>query len=215
MDWEAGMSVGKRWPEYVISVGTILAAIAAAVAAGATAWQASVARDTERRQLRAYVFMNGLSVQAMGHQNDEVVWVPKARWRNSGATPTRDLKIFSSVGSQYANGPFAAEITSYPLTLGPADEALIRGGAAVPSSRIQSFRATGLAVYRDAFGHYRITMACRGGGLIKREDLNAAKLGDTLELDSLSCGEGYCADEDCKPYRDQIGDRAPTSAFDP
>ncbi len=147
--------------------------------------------------------------------NGEIGWVVEAVWRNSGATPTRGLKIFSSVGGTFAKGPSVALGDTPSLALGPGDEEFVFGGGSIPTSRLQFFVARGIAVYRDAFGHDRVTMACRTANLFDPETLKDVKAGETFTLHSRPCGVDSCADEDCAAYRDQIGDKVPAAAYQP
>jgi hypothetical protein len=207
---------GRHWLDYATAGLAMVAAIAAAAAAGLSAWQGSISSDTERRQLRAYVDMNRIVIDAVSRQSDgEISWMTEAVWRNSGATPTRGLKIFSDVGAKYSKGPMMSFGDTPSLALGPGDEEFVIGALGVPTSRIQSFVAKGIAVYRDAFGHDRVTMACRTANLFDPETLKDAKAGDTFTLHSRPCGVDSCADEDCAAYREQIGDKAPVAAYRP
>jgi hypothetical protein len=206
---------GKHLLDYITAAFAFAAAVGGVWAVIAATRQASIAGDTERRQLRAYVYMYGITIEAMRRMDDgDIMWQTEASWRNSGATPTRGLKVLSKVGARYAKGETISLSNPFPLSLGPGDQALVFG-ANVQTSKISSFTAEGIAVYRDAFGHDRVTMACRSANAFNREDLNEAKVGDKIQLDSLPCGNENCADEDCKSYRDLIGDSAPTSAYDP
>jgi hypothetical protein len=206
---------GRHWLDYATAGLAMVAAIAAAAAAGFSAWQASITRDSEKRQLRAYVDMNRIVIDAVSRQPDgEIGWVVEAVWRNSGATPTRGLKVFSNVGAAYAKGPKLSLTDTPSLALGPGDEEFVFGGS-VPTNQVQSFIARGIAIYRDAFGHDRVTMACRTANLFDPETLKDAKVGETVTLHSRPCGVDNCADEDCAEYRDQIGDKVPATAYRP
>ena len=199
----------------------MVAAIAAAggAAAGFSAWQASISSDTERRQLRAYVDMNRMVIDAVSRlPNGEIGWVVEAVWRNSGATPTRGLKIFSSVGGTFAKGPSVAlGDTPFRLPLDQAMKSLSSAGAAYQPVELQSFVARGIAVYRDAFGHDRVTMACRTANLFDPETLKDVKAGGDVQRSGSRTPSGVdsCADEDCAAYRDQIGDKVPAAAYQP
>jgi hypothetical protein len=205
----------KHWLDYATAVFAFVAAVAACVAAGMASHQNSIASDSERRQLRAYVSMVAISLEAGRHNGGEMVWNTEAVWRNSGATPARGLQVFSNIAATYAKGPTLSTSGPEPiLDLAPHDEAFI-WGSSVPTSKIQSFVARGVAVYRDAFGHDRVTLACRTANLFDPEVLNTVKAGDKVTLNSRPCGADSCADEDCKAFRDKIGDKAPASAYEP
>jgi hypothetical protein len=45
----------RHWLEYTAVIAVSAAAVVSAVTAGVGIWQASIASDTEKRQLRAYV----------------------------------------------------------------------------------------------------------------------------------------------------------------
>jgi hypothetical protein len=203
----------KHWLDYL----TLILAFAAAIAASFNAWhQSRIASDTEQRQLRAYVSMAGIQVEAQGRdEHGELMWMVEAVWRNSGATPARDLRVHSDAGATYVRGPSVSMQLMQFLDLAPHNEAFVFGGGSVPTSRLQSALAKGIAVYRDAFGHDRVTMSCRTAVLFDKEILKDYKGGQTFMLNSRPCGVDSCADEDCKAFRDTIGDKAPASAYEP
>jgi hypothetical protein len=209
------MSDRKHPLDYATAFFALVAAVAACVAAGIASCQNSIAGDSERRQLRAYVSMVGINLEAQA-RNDrgEIGWITEAVWRNSGATPARGLRVFSDISATYAKGPTLSITGPEPTDLAPHDEAFIIG-AGVSTSKTQSFVARGIAVYRDAFGHDRVTLACRTANLFDPEMLNTAKVGEKVTLNSRPCGADSCADEDCKAFRDKIGDKAPASAYEP
>jgi len=183
----------------IFSGCAFLAAVAAAVFTG---YQASIAHDTEKRQLRAYVGMSAVSIEAVAMLNGEIMWNVEAIWRNSGVTPARHLITYANSTARLKGGSSVGVAGAFPMTLGPKDEMPTEGGSA-SSSNMSDFIVRGVAIYKDAFGHDRVTAACRqaeGAG----RDFSSAKIGDVIRLQSVSCGEGNCADEDCEPYDGQI-----------
>jgi hypothetical protein len=94
---------GRKLEKFAVLVAA-LAAFASAGAAGTGAWQASIASDTEKRQLRAYVGVESLKVECPSCNDANyvaVIPVPGAiikdfilvTVRNSGTTPARKLKV--------------------------------------------------------------------------------------------------------------------------
>jgi hypothetical protein len=80
----------KHWLDYATGVFAFIAAIGAILAAIFSGWQAWIASDTERRQLRAYVSFSTTNPIKM--TSSEVTMVID----NFGETPAKDVQIWSS-----------------------------------------------------------------------------------------------------------------------
>lgn len=71
--------------------------------------QIELARDTAQRQLRAFVYASGIEEFPEFYANNPTLihWRVRPVWKNSGSTPTRNLRLFSD-----------CEITTSPLPPG-------------------------------------------------------------------------------------------------
>jgi len=188
--------------ETATKVATVVIAVLAFLAA---AWQGFITNDTEKRQLRAYVYMSGISLEAID-TNGTTSWFIKPIWRNAGLTPTRNMTIISRVitygkiqGGWGSMGP----VTS-PAVLGPKEETVVEITGDAISSDIGDFQARGVAAYRDVFGHWRVTLSCRAA-FVFNKDLTKPAVGTVMKIDSQPCSDDNCADEECAPYRTNLG----------
>jgi hypothetical protein len=93
---------------------TLVAAVGACIAAGAALWQARVARDTEYRQLRAYLSVSHTPMALDGSDARVSISV-----RHSGATPAYNVRIDTAalVGKYSLNDDYLGD----PVTMGGAD----------------------------------------------------------------------------------------------
>jgi hypothetical protein len=92
---EKGRESGdKHWLDKLAVALSGAAFLAAAVAAGFTGYQAWVARDTEKRQLRAYVSRDEPEIFPLADASGGVLeWKILPKWANHGGTPTRNLTV--------------------------------------------------------------------------------------------------------------------------
>jgi hypothetical protein len=96
LDWSEGggeMRRSEMLPKSLRAFGaanwiTSIAAIGACIAAGAALWQASISRDTEFRQLRAYLYVSHGQLNQTANSAGAEISV-----KHSGATPAYNIKI--------------------------------------------------------------------------------------------------------------------------
>jgi hypothetical protein len=161
----------RHWIEYAAVAAASLAALAATVTVGLVSWQAAISRDTERRQLRAYVGITPADVEASGDQYTFTI-VRK----NYGLTPAYNMLIVQFQDVIHIGAPvpmivpsnLQQGITDTP-TLFPSMEVPyhIRGN---PLSKQQSDLVRdgkeyqliyyGILWYDDAFGAKHYTRFC-------------------------------------------------------
>lgn len=72
----------------------ILALVIASIAAVSSAWQGFVARDTEEKQLRAYVSARANHIYAF---SDKIPVEIKVALQNHGDTPANDIKVTANI----------------------------------------------------------------------------------------------------------------------
>ena len=77
----------KHWLEYATFGGVFVAAIAAVAAAGFTWYQASIAKDTAKQQLRGYLVIGSNDIPKLAESIQPFV---KVAIQNMGQTPTYD-----------------------------------------------------------------------------------------------------------------------------
>jgi hypothetical protein len=96
------------------SLIALVAAIGACIAAGAAWWQAHISRDTEYRQLRAYLSVSHSPMTLDGSDARVLISV-----KHSGATPAYNVRVdvTATVGSYLLNDEYLGD----PTTMGGAD----------------------------------------------------------------------------------------------
>lgn len=99
-DTVVGIVVGA-----VGGLATIAAAIAALVAASAARDSVSVAQETAKRQLRAYINMTDWNIRPKVQNGIVVAWLVNIKWRNEGATPTRVMMSGVGMGALLGSLP--------------------------------------------------------------------------------------------------------------
>ena len=93
--WKAADAASdSAWWAWVAAVSTIISTAAVLVAIGLTYQANAIARDTAKRELRAYVFPSGLTLDWQislkdGAQSAKIA----VKMANSGGSPTRNLQI--------------------------------------------------------------------------------------------------------------------------
>jgi len=172
----------RHWLDHATVVAAAAAALAAAAAAGAGAWQASIAnqqlavsKDSEQKQLRAYVGITPQGIENFGTP-DQVLTATR---KNYGATPAYDMFISpgdvhiqmlhqndpipSIVGINYPP-PGIGAFTLFPgmeipyyfraNSLSPKQDALVEEG--------NEFKIVyyGILYYRDTFSDPHYTRFC-------------------------------------------------------
>jgi hypothetical protein len=170
----------RHWLDNLAVIAAGGAAVAAAVAAGVGAWQAYVGRDTEKRQLRAYVSIAQHGIENFGQPNQ----VSRTIRKNYGLTPAYDLVPAQAAIDVIRIGatlPYTFNINPPPpqggYTLFPTAEAPfeIRGHTlsqqqiALAKAGIEYQMAVwGIFYYRDAFDTSHYTRFC---WLFRGEDM--------------------------------------------
>jgi hypothetical protein len=71
---------------------TGISLVTVAIALGLTIQSNLIARDTARRQLRAYVGLDAITAIPVVNLDGDQVWKIQATWRNAGATPALKLR---------------------------------------------------------------------------------------------------------------------------
>jgi hypothetical protein len=101
----SGNGVSRRLETW----GALLAAIAACIAAAAALWQASISRDTEFRQLRAYLYVSHDRLQQSGSAASVPISI-----KHSGATPAYNVRVdtVALVGRYLLNEDYLGDPTS-------------------------------------------------------------------------------------------------------
>jgi hypothetical protein len=198
----------KDWLDYFVAFFAFIASLGAIAAALVASYQGWVARDTEKRQLRAYVFLESVKTASI----DDDAGADQNRglsatiiFKNFGQTPAYNVRHSSSL--KCADYPPAATVFTrdrekHPITvdtLGPQGGAqnVIQSseGSMSAIERKQLMKAQTKAIYvfgkidyEDAFGVRRCTsyrfMVGGDSGLLG---------GDMLRMDS-----GNEADTDCE-----------------
>jgi hypothetical protein len=108
----------------------LVVAVLALVTAGFAAWfasdQVSVARDTEHRQLRAYIFVTQAGTTGLSTTKPTEAHVVI---RNSGQTPAYDLSIRAGVWLREfpLAGPLPQQTATARIPLGPGSDYKLEG----------------------------------------------------------------------------------------
>ena len=84
----------KHWLDYATFTAAVVAAIVASFAAGFTGWQAWIAKDTAKRQLRGYLVIGSNDIPKLAEGIQPFV---KATIENMGQTPTYDGAWISGI----------------------------------------------------------------------------------------------------------------------
>jgi hypothetical protein len=195
----------KDWLDYVVAFFAFVASLGAIAAALVASYQGWVARDTEKRQLRAYVFLESIRTAGMSEDSARDLSATIV-FKNFGQTPAYNVRHTSSL--KFADYPppmtvFDYDATKRPIpvdTLGPQGGArnVVRSTETdlmSGSERKQLMKAQTKAIYvfgtisyEDAFGVKRCTSyRFMAGGDSEILD------GDMLRMDS-----GNEADRDCE-----------------
>jgi hypothetical protein len=163
----------KDWLDYMVAFFAFVASLGAIAAALVASYQGWVARDTEKRQLRAYVFLESVQAASMdGDTNRDLS--ATVVFKNFGQTPPYNVEHRSKL--KFADYPPSGTVFAYdherpPITvdtLGPQGGArnVIRPSEAglSMSERRRLMKAHAKAIYvfgkidyEDAFGVRRCT----------------------------------------------------------
>jgi hypothetical protein len=161
----------RHWLEYAAVVAASLAALATTAMVFLVAWQAGISRDTERRQLRAYIGITPGDVENFGDRDKQILRIIR---KNYGLTPAYDVitGLFHDVIR--INGPIPTPISgvqgpSNTPTLFPSMEApFYWRGTPLSQQQVDLIRNGkeyqlvfwGMVTYTDAFGAKHFTRFC-------------------------------------------------------
>jgi hypothetical protein len=204
-------SQGKHWLDKLAVALSGCAFLAAGVAAGFTGYQACIARDTEHRQLQAFITANKIQVITYGAKlQGQPEWVISAIIENTGNTPTRNLKLSSTTGIGPSK-PFVIQdnfhwnddsaLKGIGL-IGPKSEVFGPGYltgagdlAEISAGRMRVEMA-GVATYEDIFGASHRTEFCFAVALPPVEYLSYP-IGQAIRSTPSFCPRHNCADDEC------------------
>lgn len=176
--------------------------------------QVKVSRDTEERQLRAYVIVNKVQAITYGGREDGIngpLWALYPIIENTGATPTKELLIqgLEVLGTKeqwfaMKNFPWRdpSGITGKHAVLGPKDETLGTGSYTGATDLDQMSRGilrsemSGLVTYHDVFGHRHRTEYCMALTFPRADYANYA-IGQAIRSNGTPCPQHNCTDEEC------------------
>lgn len=180
----------------------ISAAVIALLAFFATFWQAWIARDAEKRSLRAYVSSDEPVVQGTPDPAGTIVsWEIVPKWANHGSTPTRNAIVTLQCLSISAEGNISAEATKAaprPRNISPAHP-IAPGSCVLTAAQLavsikggirQGARST--VDYLDVFGEHHHSEQCFTVEFLGDPARNADPLRATVQC------ERNCEDEECK-----------------
>jgi hypothetical protein len=163
----------RRWTKInaIASCGAVIVAI---VAAGIFLRQWDVARDTEQRQLRAYLSPRKTVFFFFDRPNSisgDLSWRIAPTWENSGDTPATNVSIYTIYT---IHDSFAAELPPYFTKVAPTNlpfaphelervssKMLALGTIRRILLKTAEFKIHGLATYDDVFHKHHVTMFCR------------------------------------------------------
>lgn len=192
-----------RTPANKVHNWTELSAVAIAIFAFvATAWQAWIARDAEKRSLRAYVSYDDPLVTPVTDTNGVIAeWKLSPEWVNHCSTPTRGLT--SSIQCVTVRKDTYAIVLASSATLSPLEIAPTRkeysGICSVTTSDIESRLKIGITNgikssvdYCDVFGERHHSEQC------VTIDFNGDPKHNLKSQRSINfCGRN-CEDEECE-----------------
>jgi hypothetical protein len=163
----------RNWLEYVAVIAASAAVLVTAITAGVGIWQAIIASDTEKRQLRAYVGILPGDIENLGDREKQVYALTR---KNYGLTPAYDLAVISFGQSVIQRNQPIVTVSQQPppdirgtVTLFPSAELPFRiKGVAVAQDQVDrlmkgddmQFVYFGTVQYRDAFDQRHLTYFC-------------------------------------------------------
>ncbi len=173
--------------------------------------QRRIAADTERQQLRAYVFTKpGIVLNAV--PNDPKAINVEVIWKNTGITQTRNLSIYTSFGGFTAlpngfrfraigpDGKLIPDPRPVHNVLGPADEIPSKDTIIHPKD-VDALAAANAHLYIWGWARYgdvfdvkarHLTRFCREVIAVEKN-----KAGFITHVTSRSCDIGNCAEDEC------------------
>lgn len=96
--WKAADAASdSAWWAWAAGLSAIISTVAVLVAIGLTYQANQIARDTAKRQLRAYVFLNRLICrEELDGEGKPGLYSFIAEWKNFGQTPAQNVKVFAN-----------------------------------------------------------------------------------------------------------------------
>jgi hypothetical protein len=216
----------KDWLDYAVGFFAFVASVGAIGAAVVASYQGWVARDTEKRQLRAYVFLESVHVT---DTKDKITGDDPNRglsatiiFKNFGQTPAYNVWHLSSLKVADFPAPstvFVRDPAKRPIpmdTLGPQggtqsvvqpsepDSASGAEGKQQLGSQSRAIYVFGKIDYEDAFGVKRCTryrFMVGGNAGLRGSDALRVDTGNMLRMDAVSMQRmetGNEADKDCE-----------------
>jgi hypothetical protein len=175
-DSEKGRERGeKHWLDKLAVALSGAAFLAAAVAACFTGYQAWVARDTEKRQLRAYVSRDEPEIFPLP---DASGWKILPKWANHGGTPTRNLTVaLRCISVHKDTGATSGESGEQPPSqrIISATQTTSGGACSLSASQVNANFKNGLlngarstVEYFDVFGQSHHSEQCRPRNCVRK-----------------------------------------------
>ena len=198
----AADSAWWAWAGGIIGVGSLIGVLIAIGLAFHSNW---IARDTARRELRAYVLPSGLVFDWKISLKDGRKFMElRAVFKNTGHTPTRSLKLiadvsFASVDEEQFN--LAPPIEQHNM-LGPSEEIRTPITFVSDTDVIEVFKDVknlflfGVVFYDDVFGKSHETRFC---WRLKFQKSAASDIPDLVTWEYS--GLHNCSDEECDIQR--------------
>ena len=199
----------------------ISAAVIALLAFFATFWQAWIARDAEKRSLRAYVSSDDPGVFAVTNSAGAIVeWKLLPKWADHGSTPTRNLTFtLHCIAVRKDTGELSAETTEptnpanqrnispgHPVGAGICSVTAVQLAANIKSGLLNGARST--VDYSDVFGEHHHSEQCF------TVEFLADPLRNTDPLRTIGPCDRNCEDEECKPIPRALPHQPPRWAWD-
>ena len=189
----------RHWLDYAAVWAASFAALAASAAAGVGAWQAWIARDSEQRQLRAYIYvLPSITDFSVGKKPYASITI-----KNGGQTPAYDFNVsmnedirpfpqresLKGIGTQPSAltqtsdgiGAFLYQSHEYVVSMPPVNALSRQDYDDVIKGTERRFYVWGRVLYLDAFKRQHHLNFCF-----------------TIDGDSLSAGTTHY----CKDYND-------------
>ncbi len=173
-----------------------------------------VQRDTEERDLRAYVTAGETKIiPTTNSQDGDLHWVMTPEWKNVGNTPTRSAKVSIQCFTIDAAGKTIDEHapSSRYRDLGP-DKTGLAGGCTLTPKEMLSNKAAGkknavysAVDYKDVFGTDHHSEQCVVLTPISDADVADPAFQHTFSL----CADRNCEDEECETVH-RVGQIAET-----
>ena len=192
--------MGRDGPPIVLTLLSLAVAFSVFLA---TWWQASIARDAEKRSLRAYVAYDEPLVTSVPNSAGAIVeWKFFPRWANHGSTPTRNLTFVlhcisvlketrASIGETVSPASSRDISPGFPLGAGSCSHPASQLAADLTAGILHGARST--VDYLDVFGEAHHSEQCFTVEFLADPQLNANAL---REIGSC---ERNCQDEECTP----------------